>query len=79
MFSVVITEVIQFCILSIASFAVGIIAMAKVTPEMLLALRSGGLGQHLLRLAPGSGLVAADAIATATRSHRTATGFSDSS
>lgn len=35
MFSVVITEVIQFCILSVASFAVGIIAMAKVSPEML--------------------------------------------
>jgi Na+/proline symporter len=35
MFSVVITEVIQFCILSIASFAVGIIAMTKVAPGML--------------------------------------------
>jgi Na+/proline symporter len=35
MFSVVITEVIQFCILSIASFAVGIIAMVKVAPETL--------------------------------------------
>ena len=35
MFSVVITEVIQFCILSIASFAVGIIAMVKVAPEVL--------------------------------------------
>jgi Na+/proline symporter len=35
MISVVITEVVQFCILSIASFAVGIIAMTKVSPEML--------------------------------------------
>ena len=35
MFSVVITEVIQFCILSVASFAVGIIAMAKVAPGTL--------------------------------------------
>jgi solute:Na+ symporter, SSS family len=35
MFSVVITEVIQFCILSIASFSVGIIAMMKVSPGML--------------------------------------------
>jgi Na+/proline symporter len=35
MFSVVITEVIQFCILSITSFAVGIIAMAKVAPGTL--------------------------------------------
>jgi Na+/proline symporter len=35
MFSVVITEVIQFCILSIASFAVGIIAMSKVAPGTL--------------------------------------------
>jgi Na+/proline symporter len=34
MFSVVITEVIQFCILSIASIAVGIIAMMRVSPEM---------------------------------------------
>ena len=35
MFSVVITEVIQFCILSIASIAVGIIAMMRVKPEVL--------------------------------------------
>jgi Na+/proline symporter len=34
MISVVITEVVQFFILSIASFAVGFIAMAKVSPEM---------------------------------------------
>lgn len=35
MFSVVITEVMQFCILSVASFAVGIIAMTKVAPGTL--------------------------------------------
>ena len=35
MISVVITEVVQFFILSIASFAVGIIAMMKVAPELL--------------------------------------------
>src|SRR5690348_3354580 len=35
MFSVVITEVIQFCILSIASIAVGIIAMMRVKPDVL--------------------------------------------
>jgi solute:Na+ symporter, SSS family len=35
MISVVITEVVQFCILSVASFAVGIIAMMKVSPELL--------------------------------------------
>ena len=35
MFSVVITEVIQFCILSIASFAIGIIAMMRVSPDTL--------------------------------------------
>ena len=35
MISVVITEVIQFCILSVGSFAVGIIAMSKVSPAML--------------------------------------------
>jgi len=35
MISVVITEVVQFFILSIASFAVGVIAMRKVAPEML--------------------------------------------
>jgi solute:Na+ symporter, SSS family len=34
MISVVITEVVQFFILSIASFSVGIIAMSKVSPEM---------------------------------------------
>jgi solute:Na+ symporter, SSS family len=35
MFSVVVTEVMQFLILSVASFAVGIIAMTKVAPGML--------------------------------------------
>jgi len=35
MFSVVITEVIQFCILSTASIVLGIIAMTEVTPEAL--------------------------------------------
>ena len=35
MFSVVITEVMQFCILSVASFAVGIIAMMRVAPGTL--------------------------------------------
>ena len=35
MFSVVITEVLQYCILTIASIAIGIIAMNKVSPEML--------------------------------------------
>jgi Na+/proline symporter len=35
MFSVVVTEVIQFCILSVSSIAIGLIAMARVSPEML--------------------------------------------
>jgi solute:Na+ symporter, SSS family len=35
MFSVVFTEVVQFCILTVASIAIGIIAMIKVTPDML--------------------------------------------
>jgi Na+/proline symporter len=35
MISVVITEVVQFCILAIASFAVGIIAMLRVAPDTL--------------------------------------------
>jgi Na+/proline symporter len=35
MISVVITEFVQFCILSVASFAVGIIAMSKISPETL--------------------------------------------
>jgi len=52
MFSVVITEVIQFCILSIASFAVGIIAMAKVAPGTLQQVVPAGwdhifFGWHL--------------------------------
>jgi SSS family solute:Na+ symporter len=45
MFSVVITEVIQFCILSIASFAVGIIAMAKVAPGTLQRFVPAGWDQ----------------------------------
>jgi Na+/proline symporter len=47
MFSVVITEVIQFCILSIASFAVGIIAMSKVSPETLQRVVPAGWDQVL--------------------------------
>src|SRR5271157_3059365 len=52
MISVVITEVIQFCILSVASFAVGIIAMAKVAPETLHRMVPAGwdnvfFGWHL--------------------------------
>ncbi|MGD0614031.1 MAG: sodium:solute symporter family protein [Verrucomicrobiota bacterium] len=35
MFSVVFTEVIQFCILTFASIAIGIIAMVKVAPDLL--------------------------------------------
>ncbi|MGD0359060.1 MAG: sodium:solute symporter family protein [Terracidiphilus sp.] len=52
MISVVITEVVQFCILSIASFAVGIIAMMKVAPDMLRRVVPAGwdnvfFGWHL--------------------------------
>lgn len=35
MISVVITEVVQFCVLSVASFGVGIIAMRRVAPGVL--------------------------------------------
>jgi SSS family solute:Na+ symporter len=35
MFSVVFTEVVQFCVLTVASIAIGIIAMVKVSPDML--------------------------------------------
>ncbi|MFZ0963661.1 MAG: sodium:solute symporter family protein [Terriglobia bacterium] len=45
MFSVVITEVIQFFILSIASFAVGIIAMMKVSPGTLQRVVPAGWDQ----------------------------------
>jgi solute:Na+ symporter, SSS family len=52
MISVVITEVVQFCILSIASFAVGVIAMMKVAPETLHRMVPAGwdnvfFGWHL--------------------------------
>jgi Na+/proline symporter len=52
MFSVVITEVMQFCILSVASFAVGIIAMIKVAPGTLERFTPSGwenmfFGWHL--------------------------------
>ena len=35
MFSVVFTEVVQFCILTVASLAIGIITMMKVSPDIL--------------------------------------------
>ena len=52
MFSVVITEVIQFGILSVASIAVGVIAMYKVSPEALKSVMPAGwenifFGWHL--------------------------------
>jgi Na+/proline symporter len=52
MFSVVVTEVLQFCILSIASFAVGIIAIMKVSPGALAKVVPAGwdnlfFGWHL--------------------------------
>jgi Na+/proline symporter len=52
MISVVITEVVQFFILSIASFSVGIIAMRKVAPDMLRRVVPAGwdnifFGWHL--------------------------------
>ena len=79
MISVVITEVVQFCILSIASFAVGIIAMMKVAPETLHRSGARRLGQYLLRLASGSGLVHAAPRGRRPRSPRTATASSASS
>ena len=42
MFSVVFTEVIQFIILTVASITIGIIAMIKVSPEMLQAVVPSG-------------------------------------
>jgi SSS family solute:Na+ symporter len=52
MISVVITEVVQFCILAIASFAVGVIAMLRVAPETLHRMVPAGwdnifFGWHL--------------------------------
>lgn len=52
MFSVVITEVMQFCILSVASLAVGVIAMRKVARGMLQHFIPAGwdnpfFGSHL--------------------------------
>jgi Na+/proline symporter len=45
MFSVVVTEVIQFCILSVASIAIGLIAIARVSPEMLHRVIPAGWDQ----------------------------------
>jgi solute:Na+ symporter, SSS family len=52
MFSVVFTEVLQFAIMTIASIAVGVIAMSKVSPEMLAKVIPAGwknifFGWHL--------------------------------
>jgi solute:Na+ symporter, SSS family len=42
MFSVVITEVLQFVVLTIASLSIGVIAFTMVTPEQLHAVVPGG-------------------------------------
>jgi solute:Na+ symporter, SSS family len=52
MFSVVITEVLQYAILTIAALAIGIIAISHVSPEMLNSVvpegwKSVGFGWHL--------------------------------
>lgn len=45
MYSVVLTEIIQFTIMTIASVAIGIIAMYKVSPQMLNAVLPAGWDQ----------------------------------
>jgi Na+/proline symporter len=45
MFSVVITEVLQFCILSVASVAIGIIAISRVSPAALQKVAPAGWDQ----------------------------------
>ena len=50
MVSVVITEVMQFTILTITSLIIGIIAMSKVSPEMIQQRRARRLGQSIFRL-----------------------------
>jgi len=52
MYSVVLTEVLQFTIMTIASIAVGIVAMSRVSPEMINAVVPAGwndifFGWHL--------------------------------
>ncbi len=47
MYSVVLTEIIQFIVMTIASVAIGIIAMYKVSPEMLQAVLPTGWDQVL--------------------------------
>ncbi|WP_281559498.1 sodium:solute symporter family protein [Thalassomonas sp. RHCl1] len=42
MFSVVITEVVQFVIMTLASIAIGVIAMMQVSPEMLAKVTPDG-------------------------------------
>jgi SSS family solute:Na+ symporter len=42
MFSVVLTEVLQFAIMTIASIAVGVIAIYHVRPEMIEAAVPAG-------------------------------------
>lgn len=44
MFSVVFTEVLQFVVMTVASVAVGIVAMMKVSPDMLAAAVPEGWG-----------------------------------
>ena len=63
MFSVVFTEVVQFCILTIASIAIGIIAMIQVSPETLQAVVPSGwyhllFGWHLTNMDWGKSIPA---------------------
>ena len=52
MFSVVITEVMQFTILTVTSIIIGVIAIVKVSPEMMQSAGARGLDEPVLRLEP---------------------------
>jgi SSS family solute:Na+ symporter len=53
MISVVVTEMTQFTILAVSSIAVGVVAVWKVSPDMIRHFGSRRLDESLLRLEAG--------------------------
>ena len=69
MVSVVITEVMQFTILTVTSIIIGLVAIYKVSPDMIQGRRARRLDQSVFRQNGGAGLERD--LAAGQRSHQT--------
>ena len=78
MVSVVITEVMQFTILTVTSITIGVIAIYKVSPEMIQHAIPAGWTESVLRLETRTSIGRAFSTRSTTPSNPTATNCSAS-